>query len=95
MALRAPRANKLPREVDHPTLKEFTIAVGDHDLYVNLDRFVEVDADHVLYEAVLTDEEGSHVIYVERDELEACLKDSPILKHPPTNPEPRRPSASH
>jgi hypothetical protein len=64
-------------------LKEFTIAMGDADLYVNLDRHMDLDNEHVLYEAVLSDPEGSRVIYVDREELEACLKDSPILRHAP------------
>lgn len=73
-----PAADSLP-----PHLKEFTIAMGDADLYVNLDRALEVEDGYLLYEAILSDADGSRRIYVDREELAECLVNSPILQPPP------------
>jgi hypothetical protein len=70
-----PPVDKLPLQ-----LKEFTIQMGDADLYVNLERRLDLDNAHTLYEAVLSDQHGSRLIYVDREELAACLADSPILQ---------------
>lgn len=80
MPVRRPKRDLPPVEKLPPQLKEFTIQVGDADLYVNLDRRLELDQAHTLYEAVLSDQHGSRLIYVDREELAACLADSPILR---------------
>lgn len=57
--------------------------MGDADLYVNLDRSLELEEGYRLYEAILSDAEGSRRIYVDREELAECLVNSPILRPAP------------
>jgi hypothetical protein len=79
-----------------PGLKELTIELGDSDIYVNMSRRLDMDNGHTLYEAVLTDATGSRAIYIDRDDIVECLKDSfiqvpPEAKASPPNPgEPRK-----
>ena len=64
---------------EKPDLRELTISLGRSDLYVNLNKHVEMDDGHTLFEAILTDENGSRVIYVDRDDIAECLKESFVL----------------
>lgn len=80
MPVRTPNRGLPPAERLPPHLKEFTIAVGNADLYVNLDRALEMEDGYLLYEAILSDAEGSRRIYVDRKELADCLENSPILQ---------------
>lgn len=72
---------------EKPDLKELTISLGRQDLYVNLDRHINLDDGHILYEAILTDEKGSRVIYVDRDDIAECIRESFFLE-PSTNERP-------
>lgn len=83
MTVRRPNRGLPAHERLPPHLKEFTIGVGEADLYVNLDRSLELKDGYVLYEAVLSDEEGSRRIYVDREDLAECLINSPILRPGP------------
>ncbi len=87
MPVRSPKRG-LPSHENLPAhLKEFTIAVGEADLYVNLDRSLELEEGYLLYEAILSDADGSRRIYVDREELAECLENSPILHPaPPKDP---------
>lgn len=58
-----------------PDLRELTIALGNADIYVNMSRFVDLENGHTLYEAVLTDDQGSRPIYIDREEIVECLRD--------------------
>ena len=64
---------------DRPDLKELTIALGRSDIYVNLDKHIQLEDGHTLYEAILTDDNGSRVIFVDRDDVAECLRESMIL----------------
>lgn len=73
-----------------PGLKELTIELGDSDIYVNMARKIELDNGHTLYEAVLTDPSGSRAIYIDRDDIMECLKDS-FIRDPAAEPAPEPP----
>lgn len=64
---------------EKPDLRELTISLGRSDLYVNLSKHVDTDDGHMLFEAILTDENGSRVIYVDKDDIAECLKESFVL----------------
>lgn len=66
-------------------LREFTIAMGGSEVHVNLARSIEVEGGQVLYEAFLADPNGSRMIWIDRDDLAACLKSSPILRPAPAH----------
>lgn len=80
-----------------PGVKELTIELGDSDIYVNTSRRIDLDNGHTLFEAVLTDAHGSRAIYIDRDDVVECLKDSflegfpaPQTGEPPKEDEPPR-----
>ena len=64
---------------EKPDLRELTISLGRADLYVNLSKHVDMDNGHMLFEAILTDENGSRVIYVDKEDIAECLKESFVL----------------
>jgi hypothetical protein len=64
---------------EKPDLRELTISIGRSDLYVNLGKHVEMADGHLLFEAILTDENGSRVIYVDKEDIAECMKDSFVL----------------
>lgn len=64
---------------DQPDLRDLTISLGRSDLYINLAKHVKMEDGHFLFEAILTDENGSRVIYVDREDIAACLRESMIL----------------
>lgn len=75
---RSPHGQKggldLDRHQPNPGLKELTIEMGDADVYVNMARRLPLANGHVLYEAVLTDPQGSRAIYVDQDDVVECLR---------------------
>lgn len=82
--MREPDADRLQggltgRRGEKPDLRDLTISLGRSDLYVNLGKHVEMKDGHTLYEAILTDENGSRVIYVDQEDIADCLKESAIL----------------
>lgn len=64
---------------EKPDLKELTIEMGRSDIYVNLGKHLDLADGHILFEAILTDDNGSRVIYVDKDDIAECLRDSFIL----------------
>ena len=75
-------ANLLGNRSDKPDLRELTISMGRSDIYINLARTVELENGHTLFEAILTDDNGSRVIYVDRDDVADCLRESFLLEAP-------------
>jgi hypothetical protein len=67
------------RRGEKPDLKELTIEMGRSDIYISLGKHLDLEDGHVLFEAIITDEQGSRVIYVDKDDIAECLKDSFIL----------------
>lgn len=65
-----------------PGLKELTIELGESDIYVNTSKRVDLEG-HTLFEAIMTDAHGSRVIFIDREEIVDCLKDSFIREPPP------------
>lgn len=64
---------------DKPDLRELTLTLGRSDIYVNLDKHVNTPDGHMLFEAILTDDNGSRVIYLAKEDLAECLKESFVL----------------
>ena len=62
-----------------PDLKELTIGMGRSDIYINLDKHMDLEDGHTLFEAILSDENGSRVIYVDKEDIAECLRDSFVL----------------
>ena len=71
---------------EKPDLKELTIGMGRSDIYVNLDKHLDLEDGHTLFEAILTDDNGSRVIYVDKDDIAECLRESFLLGGPQTQP---------
>jgi hypothetical protein len=67
------------RRGDKPDLKELTIELGRSDIYINLGKHLDLADGHILFEAILTDDNGSRVIYVDKEDIADCLKESFIL----------------
>ncbi|MBI2078240.1 MAG: hypothetical protein HYT80_07730 [Euryarchaeota archaeon] len=78
-----PAGSLLGNRGDKPDLRELTISMGRSDIYVNLARTVEMDNGHTLFEAILTDDNGSRVIYVDREDIAECLRESFLLTDAP------------
>lgn len=66
--------------------------MGDADIYVNMSRRIDLDNGHTLFEAVLTDPHGSRAIYIDRDDILECLKETfiPPPEGAPTEARERR-----
>lgn len=67
-----------------PGLRELTLEIGNADVYVNMGRRIDMDNGHVLFEAVLTDAQGSRPIYIDREEIVECLRETFLA---PSKPE--------
>lgn len=77
----APEPNEglLANRKDRPDLRELTLSLGRSDIYVNLDKHVDTPDGHMLFEAILTDDNGSRVIFLDREDLAECIKESFVL----------------
>lgn len=74
-----PNEGLLSNRRDRPDLKELTLSLGRSDIYVNLGKHVDAPDGHVLFEAILTDDNGSRVIYLDKEDLADCLRESFVL----------------